>query len=136
MAAIIPAMVDPKATGTVLYQLFIPPPGTEPLSFFTWLNTKALLISSRIRNVLYLFTEVIVIGGWSNRISTQCIHVRVPESRLMYYLEAEILQHVHPPSSSAMCIRHNSQPFKRLVVYAQDEVIPVQILHEVHDAPN
>jgi hypothetical protein len=63
MAAIIPAMVDPKAIGTVLYQFFIPAHGTEPLSFFTWLNTKALLISSCIRNVLYLFTEVIVIGG-------------------------------------------------------------------------
>jgi hypothetical protein len=59
-------MVDPKATGTVLYQFFIPPPRTKPLSFFTWLNTKALLISSCIRNVLYHFTEVIIIGGWSN----------------------------------------------------------------------
>jgi hypothetical protein len=120
----------------VLYQFFIPVFGTEPLSFFTWLNTKALLISSRIRNVLYLFIEVIVVGGWSNRISTQCIHVHVPESRSMYYLEAKILEHVHPPSSSAMCILHSSPPFKRLVVRAQDEMIPVQILPEVHDAPD
>jgi hypothetical protein len=104
MVAIVPAMVDPKATGMVLYQFLIPAPGTKPLSFFTWLNTKALFISSRIRNVLYLFIDAIIIGGWSNRISTQCIHVRVLESRSMYYLEAEILQHVHPPSSSAMCI--------------------------------
>jgi hypothetical protein len=35
MAAIIPAMVDPKATGTVLYQFFIPLLVTKPLSFFT-----------------------------------------------------------------------------------------------------
>jgi hypothetical protein len=109
MAAIIPTVINPKTTGTMLYHFLIPSPGTKPLSFFAYPNTEKLFISFRrisssTCNVLYLFIEVIVIGSWSNWISAQRIDVRVPESRSMYYLEAKILQHVYPPSSLAMRI--------------------------------
>jgi hypothetical protein len=69
---------------------------TEPFYFFASLNKESLPFSSRCvsqsnSNVLDFFTEIIIISGWSNRIPTQSIDIRVPESWSVDYLEAEIL---------------------------------------------
>jgi hypothetical protein len=102
-------MVDSETTGMVLYQLPILSPDTEPFCFLACPNTEKLLISFRCislstYNVLYLFTEVIIICNWSNWIPTQSIDICMPEPWSVYYLEAKILQHVYPPSSPAMRI--------------------------------
>jgi hypothetical protein len=40
---------------------------------------------------LDFFTKVIIISGWFNRIPTQSIDIRVPESWSVDYFEVEIL---------------------------------------------
>jgi hypothetical protein len=109
MAVVILTVVNLETTGTVLYQFLIPSPDIEPFLFLACPNTKKLFISFRCIssstcNVLYLFTEVIVISNWSNWIPAQSIDVYMLESWLVYYLEAKILQHVYPPSSPAIRI--------------------------------
>ncbi len=89
-------MVDAKATRMMWYALPDLSSATEPLCFLASLNKESLPFSFRCvsqsnSNVLDFFTEVIIINGWSNRIPTQSIDIRVPESWSVDYLEAEIL---------------------------------------------
>jgi hypothetical protein len=89
-------MVDAKATRMMSYALPDLSSDTEPFCFFASLNKESLPFSSRCvsqsnSNILDFFTEVIIISGWSNRIPTQSINIRVPESWSVDYLEVKIL---------------------------------------------
>jgi hypothetical protein len=78
-------VVDAKTTRMMLHALPDLSPDTEPFCFFASLNKESLPFSSwcvgqNNSNVLDFFTEIIIISGWSNRIPTQSIDIRVPES--------------------------------------------------------
>jgi hypothetical protein len=55
-----------------------------------------------IRIILEFLTEVIIIRSLSHRISAQGISIRMPHTRSVYYLEAEVLQHIDPSAPPAM----------------------------------
>jgi hypothetical protein len=94
-----------------------------------------MYVSLRIPNVLDFPIEIIILHGWSNWISTQSINISVSEAWSVYNLKAKVLQHVNPSASPTMCVRHSCQPLQWFVISAQNEVIPVQVVPEVHDAP-
>jgi hypothetical protein len=48
--------------------------------------------------------EVIIIRNLSHRISTQGFSIRMPHTWSVYYLEAEVLQHIDPFAPPAMCV--------------------------------
>jgi len=55
-------------------------------------------------NILDFFTEIVIIRGLPHWISAQSIYIRMLQAWSVQYLEAEILQHIDPPTSPAMCI--------------------------------
>jgi hypothetical protein len=93
----------------LLYTLPVPSPDAEPFFSFASLNQESLLfsfrrVSRRTSNVLDLFTEVIVIRGLPHWVPAQSICIRMFQAWLMQDLEAEILQHIDPFASPAMCV--------------------------------
>jgi hypothetical protein len=46
--------------------------------------------------------KVIIILSRSHRISTQGISIRMPHTWSVYYLEAEVLQHIDPSTPPSM----------------------------------
>jgi hypothetical protein len=50
-------------------------------------------------------TEIVIIRSLSHRISAQRICIRMFQPWPVHYLEAEILQHINPPTSPAMNFR-------------------------------
>jgi hypothetical protein len=55
-----------------------------------------------VQIILDFLTEVIIIRSLSHRIPTQGISIRMPHTWSVYYLEAEVLQHIDPFAPPSM----------------------------------
>jgi hypothetical protein len=129
-------MIDSKTTTVMLGKSLYLPPDSQPLRILTILDSKhsrSVVGGStpHVRVILDFLIEIIIIHSLSHWISTQSVSIRMSYTWPVDYLEAEVLQHVNPPSPSSMCVIYYRQPFKWLVVHSQSEMCAVQILPEV-----
>jgi len=133
-------MIDSKTTTAMFGESLYSPPDSQPFRILTILDSKHPRIvvggsTPYVRIILDFLIEIIIIHNLSHWISAQGVSISMSHTWPVYYLEAEVLQHVNPPSPSPMCVRYCRQPFKGLVVRSQSEMCAVQILHEVQDSP-